>query len=90
MTAQHPLLTHTEDDDCIVCRSAEIAEFVAASAFGCYALDDTLPQGAIEMAVLVQMAGRLFLQGVDDEVLKAAIKEGIDMAKESQANTRPH
>ena len=90
MSDSHPLLTHTEDDDCIVCRSAEIAEFLGASAMGCYALDESLPQGAIEMGVLVQMTGRLYLQGIGEDVLQAALKEGIAMAQESSAATRHH
>ncbi|MCC2098696.1 MAG: hypothetical protein KDJ29_17525 [Hyphomicrobiales bacterium] len=90
MADQHPLLTHTEDDDCVVCRSAEIADFIGASALGCYMLDDSLPQGAIEMAVLVQMAGRLYLQGISEDVLRDAIKEGIAIAKETSASTQRH
>ena len=90
MAETHSFLTHTEDDDCIVCRSSEIAEFVSASTMGCYALDPTLPEGAIEMSVLVQMAGRLFLQGIEEDVLAAAIKEGIEMAKESKASMGQH
>ncbi len=90
MADKHPLLTHSEDDDCIVCRSGDVADFIGASVVGCYALDPTLPEGAIEMSVLVQMAGRLFLQGVDEEALRSAIKEGIDMAKESRAQSHHH
>lgn len=90
MAEKHPLLTHTEDDDCIVCRSLDIAEYIGASVMGCYALDETLPNGAIEMSVLVQMAGRLFLQGVDEASLRDAIKEGIEMARESRASSRAH
>ncbi len=90
MSDLHPLLNHTEDDDCVVCRAADVAEFIAASAYGCYALDETLPQGAIEMAVLVHMAGRLYMQGIDEKVLRTAIGEGIAMAKETQASARPH
>jgi hypothetical protein len=90
MAEKHPLLTHSEDDDCIVCRAADIADFVGASAVGCYALDESLPNGAIEMAVLVHMAGRLFLQGVGEEALRDAIREGMEMAKESRAGSRTH
>lgn len=90
MAEKHPLLAHTEDEDCLVCRAAGIADFVSASAFGCYALDDELPEGAIEMAVLVQMAGRLFLQGVSEDALREALKEGIAMAGESKGNARTH
>jgi hypothetical protein len=90
MTDTHPLLAHTEDDDCVVCRSAEIAEFIAASAFGCYALDETLPPGAIEMAVFVHMAGRLYLQGIGEDVLEKAIAEGIALAKESRSGAQTH
>ena len=90
MSDLHPLLNHTDDEDCTVCRAADIAEFIAASAHGCYGLDEGLPQGAIEMGILVHMAGRLYLQGISEDVLRTAISEGIAMAKESQASTRPH
>jgi hypothetical protein len=90
MSETHPLLTHSEDDDCVVCRAAEIADFIGASTMGCYMLDESLPQGAIEMAVLVQMAGRLYLQGIGEDVLAAGIKEGIAIAKETSASTRRH
>ena len=90
MADKHPLLTHTEDDDCVVCRALDIADYIGASALGCYALDESLPNGAIEMSVLVQMAGRLFLQGVGEDALRDAIKEGVAMAKESQASARHH
>ncbi|MGE3248093.1 MAG: hypothetical protein AB7F96_19445 [Beijerinckiaceae bacterium] len=90
MADKHPLLSHTEDEDCVVCRSADIADFIGASVMGCYALDASLPEGAIEMAVLVQMAGRLFLHGVGEDVLRDAIKEGIEIAKETSASARQH
>ncbi|MBM3609253.1 MAG: hypothetical protein FJX29_12525 [Alphaproteobacteria bacterium] len=84
------MLEHTEDEDCLVCRAAGIADYISASASGCYALDDELPNGAIEMAVLVQMAGRLSLQGISEEVLRDAIREGIEIAQESKAASRAH
>ena len=90
MAKPHPLLTHTEDEDCVVCRANEIAEFIGASALGCYGLDETLPEGAIEMSVLVQMAGRLFLQGIGEDVLIDAVREGMEMAKESSARIGRH
>lgn len=90
MADKHPLLEHTEDEDCLVCRAAGVADYISASAAGCYALDDELPEGSIEMAVLVQMAGRLALQGISEEVLREAVREGIEIAKESKAANRTH
>lgn len=90
MAEKHPLLTHTEDEDCLVCRAAGIADFISASAMGCYALDDELPEGAIEMAVLVQMAGRLFLHGISEDVMREAIKQGVAMAGEAKGGARTH
>lgn len=90
MADTHTLLTHTDDEDCTVCRANDIAEVISASVLGCYSLDESLPDGAIEMSVLVQMAGRLFLQGIGEETLVTAIREGINMAKESSVRTGHH